>query len=107
MRVEPADCRTWYLYLVRTAAGSLYTGISTDPQRRLREHEQGARGARALRGRGPLALVHRQAVGDRSTALKMEHAVKQLPRELKERLVAGDRSLCERVRDAATGSVEA
>jgi putative endonuclease len=110
VRAEPAVRRTWYLYLVRTASGALYTGISTDPERRLREHEQGMRGARSLRGRGPLVLVYRQAVGDRSTALKAEHAVKRLPRARKERLVAGERSLGDLVRDVAVpvmGSVEA
>lgn len=91
MRAEASG--PWYLYLLRTASGALYTGISTDPERRLREHQQGTRGARSLRGRGPLRLVYRQAVGDRSTALKMEHAVKRLPREHKEGLVAGDRAL--------------
>ena len=46
----------WSLYLIRDAAGRLYTGISTDVARRLAEHAAG-RGARALRGRGPLALA--------------------------------------------------
>lgn len=93
MPAEPSAPGIWYLYLIRTASGALYTGISTDPERRLREHEVGMRGARSLRGRGPLELVHRQAAGDRSTALKLEYAVKRLSRQDKERLVAGERSL--------------
>ena len=63
-----------------------------------------------MRGRGPLKLVHRHAVGDRSTALKMEYAVKRLSRRDKERLVAGDRGLEELDRSssmAAAGSAEA
>lgn len=67
----------WYLYLIETAAGALYTGITTDVQRRLTQHSQG-RGAKALRGKGPLSLVHHEAVGTRSEALKLEAAVKRL-----------------------------
>ena len=46
----------WFVYLVRTGAGALYAGISTDPERRLRQHQSG-KGARALRGKGPLTLA--------------------------------------------------
>lgn len=67
----------WYLYLIKTASGALYTGITTDVQRRLGEHGTG-RGAKALRGKGPLSLVHQEAVGTRSEALKLEAAVKRL-----------------------------
>lgn len=80
---------TWWLYLVRTASGSLYTGISTNPERRLREHEGGARGARALRGRGPLEMAYSVRVSDRSLASRLEAAVKRLDRRGKEALVAG------------------
>ncbi len=59
------------------ASGALYTGITTDVQRRLAEHSAG-RGAKALRGKGPLALVHHEKVGTRSEALKLEAAVKAL-----------------------------
>ena len=79
----------WWLYLLRTAAGTLYTGISTDPDRRLAEHEAG-RGARSLRGRGPLELVFRLRTVDRSEALRLEAAVKALDRRRKERVVAGN-----------------
>jgi putative endonuclease len=80
----------WELYLVRDADGRLYTGISTDPERRLREHDGTRRGARALRGRGPLALVFRHPAGDRAAALRLEAAVKRLDRRAKERLVSGE-----------------
>ena len=48
--------QSWQLYIVRTAAGALYTGITTDVTRRVNQHQSG-RGARALRGKGPLDLV--------------------------------------------------
>ena len=82
----------WFLYLVRCNDGSLYTGISTDVQRRFTDHQQN-RGARRLRGRGPLQLVYSEAVGDRSRALRLEHRVKRLSRAEKERLVRGEARL--------------
>lgn len=82
----------WYLYLVRCKDGSLYTGISTDVRRRFAEHAAN-RGARRLRGRGPLELVFEQALGDRSLASRVEHRVKRLSRSEKERLVRGDIAL--------------
>lgn len=79
----------WSLYMVRTAGGALYTGITTDVERRLTEHRQGARGARALRGRGPLTLAFVQRVMDRRQALQLEWHIKQLSKSRKEDLVAG------------------
>lgn len=67
----------WSLYLIEMASGALYTGITTDVQRRLAEHSAG-RGAKALRGKGPLSLVHHETVGTRSDALKLEAAVKRM-----------------------------
>jgi len=77
----------WQLYMVQTAAGVLYTGISTDVARRLEQHQSG-RGARALRGKGPLALVYRCDAGDRAAASRLEYRVKQLSRQQKLRLGA-------------------
>lgn len=78
----------WWVYMLRTREGHLYTGISTDPLRRLQEHESGRRGARSLRGRGPLQLVWQEAAADRSSASKREAAVKKLDKATKERLAA-------------------
>lgn len=75
---EQADCQ-WYLYLIQTASGTLYTGITTDVARRLAEHCCG-RGAKALRGRGPLTVVFQSPAGDRANALRLEYRVKQLSR---------------------------
>jgi putative endonuclease len=80
--------KTWYLYLIRCADGTLYTGISNDVARRLAEHRSG-KGARYLRGRGPLALVRMIRVGDRSSATRIEARVKKFSRTKKEDLIQG------------------
>ncbi len=76
----------WSIYLLRCGDGSFYTGIATDVSRRIGEHEQGKRGAKYLRGRGPLELVYQRSVGDHSVALRIEYRLKQLPRIEKEDL---------------------
>lgn len=68
----------WHLYVLETAEGALYTGITTDVERRLVQHAVG-RGAKALRGRGPLALKHQEPVGSHGDALRLEAEVKRLP----------------------------
>ena len=77
---------TWKLYILRCADGTLYTGITTDVDKRFRAHSSG-KGAKYTRGRGPLALVYREACGDHSAALKREWEIKALTREEKERLI--------------------
>lgn len=88
----------WHVYLVRTRNGSLYTGIATDVERRLREHLHSLpRGAKCLRSRGPLQLVYRAHVGSRGLALRVEHRLKGFTKRRKEEIVAsqpaGDRLL--------------
>ncbi|MBW7470640.1 GIY-YIG nuclease family protein [Marinobacter sp. M216] len=81
----------WFVYMVRTAKGSLYTGISTDVHRRFAEHQAGApRGARSLRGKGPLELVFHSPAGDRSRASRLEWHIKRWPRAQKEALARGE-----------------
>lgn len=69
----------WSIYLVRCCDGSIYTGISTDVERRIGEHESGDKGAKALRGKGPLQLVYTREVGSRSLASRLESRIKRLP----------------------------
>jgi putative endonuclease len=82
----------WYLYLVRCNDGSLYTGISTNVERRFDAHQRN-RGARRLRGRGPLELVYSRPVGDQGLALRLERQVKNLSKTEKEKLVRGEAAL--------------
>ena len=82
----------WYVYLVRCRSGDLYTGIATDVERRLAEHRAN-KGARYLRGKGPLKLEFEKRVGDRGLALKIERRIKKLSRKEKERLIRSNTSL--------------
>jgi putative endonuclease len=81
--------REFSLYIVRCADGSLYTGIATDVAKRLAEHGSGSRGARYLRGKGPLEIVFSETVGDRAMASRLEYQVKRLSRAQKIDLVEG------------------
>lgn len=69
----------WYLYLLECEDGSLYTGISTDVDRRLAEHLSG-KGARYTRAHPPRRLLASVLIGTRSEALKAELWIKALPR---------------------------
>ncbi|MGA2507772.1 MAG: GIY-YIG nuclease family protein [Chitinispirillaceae bacterium] len=77
----------WFLYMVRCGDNSLYTGITTDIGRRIAEHRgKGRRGAKYLRGKGPLKLVYKKKVGTKSQALKMECRVKRMKKKEKEEM---------------------
>jgi len=76
----------WFIYLVRCHNGNLYTGISTDVARRFSEHQAG-KGAKYLRGKGPLQLVYQRKIGSRSKALKAEIMVKKMSRQAKEKMI--------------------
>jgi putative endonuclease len=78
----------WYIYMIRCGDNSLYTGIATDVERRFEEHQRD-KGARYLRGRGPLQLVFQRAVGTRSQASKVEYQIKKLSKVRKETLISG------------------
>lgn len=80
-----ASKANWFVYLIRTAKGLLYTGISTDPARRLRQHQgELAGGAKALRGKGPLQLVWQVQAPNRAVASQWEYQFKQLSKSQKE-----------------------
>ncbi len=80
----------WSVYMVRCRDGTLYTGITTQVSRRLADHQSGsARGAKYLRGRGPLRLVFRKSIGPKGLALRLEARIKKLSRQRKEELIRG------------------
>lgn len=84
---------TWKLYILRCGDGSLYTGITTDVEKRLEAHRCG-KGAKYTRGRGPLELAYTEECGDHSAALRRELAVKALSREEKQRLLKASERIC-------------
>lgn len=84
-----SSIETHHVYVLECADGSLYTGYTTDVERRVREHNDGE-GAKYTRGRTPVKLRHTESFDSRSAALSREHEIKQLARDAKERLVAGD-----------------
>jgi putative endonuclease len=78
----------WFLYIIRCGDNSLYTGITTDVHRRFAEHRgKGGKGAKYLRGKGPLKLVFKKKTCTRSQALKMESKVKSIKKKEKEKLI--------------------
>ena len=81
--------QTWKLYILRCGDGSLYTGITTDLDKRFAAHCSG-KGAKYTRGRGPLELVYREDCGGHSDALKREAQIKRLSREEKLKLIEHD-----------------
>jgi putative endonuclease len=79
--------KVWLVYMIRTSDGQLYTGITTDIQRRWQEHLTGKGGARYFRGRKPQSLCFLEEHTDRSSASKREAAIKKLSKVAKELLV--------------------
>lgn len=82
----PPGMGDWFVYLIRTSDDALYAGVSTDVDRRLAEHSAG-KGAKALRGRGPLRVAFRRRLGDRGLAQRVEALLKRLTKAQKEALV--------------------
>jgi putative endonuclease len=84
----------FYCYIVECADGTFYTGWTTDPERRLREHNAG-RGARYTRAHRPMRLVFVETQPDRASAMRRERALKALSRARKQALIAAATPLLE------------
>lgn len=79
--------KAWFVYMLKCKDGSLYTGITTDIERRVSEHNDTIKGAKYTRNRRPVALVYQEDCLDRSTATKREIAIKKLTRQKKQSLI--------------------
>jgi putative endonuclease len=77
----------WTVYVLRCKTGELYTGCTTDLDRRVREHSSGA-GSKFTRSRLPVTLVYKEELGNRSEALRRERAIKAMKRSEKLQLLA-------------------
>lgn len=82
----------WYVYILRCADDSLYTGITCDLERRLNEHNHGNAAARYTRSRRPVKLVYSESSTSRSAASRREHQIRTLPRLHKLRLIETSRN---------------
>ena len=76
----------YFCYILECSDGTFYTGWSTDPERRERQHNLG-RGARYTRDRRPVRLVYVEEQPDKPSALRRELRIKRLPREKKKKLI--------------------
>lgn len=86
--------KDWFVYILRCGNGSLYTGITTDVQRRVNEHKKNGRlSARFTRAFAPVERVYSCRVGDKSLAYRVEYRIKRLPRSKKDLIVANDLSI--------------
>lgn len=80
---------SWTVYIIRCDDGSLYTGITTDLERRFREHQGSGQGARYFNGRRPLEVAWSEPAPDRSAAQRREAEIKKLSRAEKLLLIGG------------------
>ena len=84
----PKPYMSWFLYIVQCRDGQLYTGITTDISRRIKEHNS-RKGAFYTQNKTPVKLVYHEAMANQSEARKREAAIKRLTRKEKLELVFG------------------
>lgn len=90
VRMRKLRTHAWFVYIVRCADNTLYTGITCDTQRRVQEHNEDNRlAARYTRARRPVSLVYSEGHASRAAAAQREALIKQLPRARKENLING------------------
>jgi len=77
-----------YCYILQCADGTFYTGWTTDPERRVAQHNKGV-GAKYTSTRRPVALVYLESHPNRTAAMKRELAIKKMKRSQKSRLIEG------------------
>ena len=78
---------SWFVYILRCSDDTLYTGVTTDIERRFKEHKEGKTGAKYTRSRFPLEIVFRETWASRSEAQVREAQIKKLSRPLKKLLI--------------------
>jgi putative endonuclease len=82
----------WFVYMIRASDDSLYTGVTTDVERRFNEHCDSPKKARFFRGRQPVKVVYTETHPDRSSAQRRESDIKKLTRDLKLELIGETRN---------------
>lgn len=81
---------TWSVYIVRCSDGSLYTGVTTDLERRVHQHNNTKKAAKYTRSKRPVVLVWESGLMTKSDAHKLEYYIKKLSKKKKENLVANN-----------------
>ena len=79
--------KRWKVYIVECADGTYYTGITTDIERRILEHNYSFKSAKYTRSRRPVRLVYEESHADRSLASKREYQIKKMKRKDKVSLI--------------------
>ena len=83
----PSDGDSWFVYIIRASDDSLYTGITTDLDRRLKQHKTGKGGAKYFRGRKACEFVYTESGHNRSSASIREAQIKKMTRQQKDLLL--------------------
>ncbi len=85
--MKTSDKKPWFVYLLKCSNDSLYCGVTTDINKRLKQHNGILKGgAKYTRAHGPCALAYQEEVGDRSSACKREYEIKQMDKKTKLKL---------------------
>jgi putative endonuclease len=87
--LEESQGSAWYVYIVRCADNTLYTGITTNLQRRIDEHNSEEGGAKYTRPRRPVDIVYHELAISRSEASKREYQIKKMRLQAKLDMIAG------------------
>ena len=86
----------WYVYILKCADNTLYTGATTDVSRRIIEHNR-KKGGACTRVRLPVELIYKEPHETRSEALKREHQIKRWSRKKKIALINGDKEILQQL----------
>ncbi len=90
MSLNTSEC--WSVYLIRNNRNALYCGVTNNVERRFKQHQEG-KGAKALKGKGPLALEWSMHFDSKILAMRAEYFIKQLTKTKKELLVQSKASI--------------
>ena len=85
--MSSGDNCEWFVYIIRASDDSLYTGITTDLERRLEQHKTGKGGAKYFRGRQACDFVYTESGHNRSSASTREAQIKKMTRQQKNLLL--------------------
>lgn len=90
--MSESGLQPWSVYLIRNNRNALYCGVTNDVERRLKQHQDG-KGAKALKGKGPLTLEWAMSFDSKIIAMRAEYFIKRLTKNKKELLVESKASI--------------